>query len=106
MGQGNLVHGQLATTRAVGTQRLEIVERSTELEEMLTPAHNPIEKGLGEGSVHHEQAGQEQILLKQAGARAVKNGLTDLCKADSNTWTRQQANIEEEIQGRRLESEK
>lgn len=42
---------------------MEIVERSRELEEMLTPAHNATEKGLGEGLVHHKQAGQEQILL-------------------------------------------
>lgn len=39
--------------RAAGTQyltqRLKIAERSREVEKMLTPAHNPIEKGLGEG---------------------------------------------------------
>lgn len=73
------------------------MERSRELEEMLTPAHNPTEKGLGEGLVHHKQAGQEQILLlsKITSARGVKNGVTDLCKAGSNTWARQQANAEE-----------
>lgn len=86
---------KLATTRAVGTQRLEIVERSRELEEMLTPANNPTEMRLGERPVHRKQAGKEQILLRQPGARAVKNGLTDLCKAGSNTWARQQANIKE-----------
>lgn len=61
MGQGNLV---LDSTRAVGTQRLETLERSRELEEMLTPAQNTREKGLGEGPVHHEQAGHEQTLFK------------------------------------------
>lgn len=35
------------------TQRLEIVERSREGEKTLTPAHNPVDAGVGEGPVHH-----------------------------------------------------
>lgn len=33
------------------------------MEKMLTAAHNPIEKGLGEEPVDHKQAGKEQITL-------------------------------------------
>lgn len=53
MGQGNLapdrdswqLQGLLG--HSIDTE-IEIVERSREVEKMLTPAHNPIEKGLGE----------------------------------------------------------
>ena len=40
------------------TQRLEIVERSRE-EKMLMAAHNPVDKGVGEGPIHHQKAWQE-----------------------------------------------